>query len=90
MCQHDTGLPDEQEFTTFCVGLRHWLAGSELLDPPLAAAAELLERRTSGWFECEVAHVAWNSEDVHSALGAAVVLSLWNASRTGRFRLPSR
>jgi hypothetical protein len=65
---------------------------SPLLDPPLAAAADLLERRVATseltWFECEVAHVAWNAEDMHAALGAGVVLSLWNASRTGHFSLP--
>jgi hypothetical protein len=89
MCQHHTGSPAGREFATFCTHLRRWLAGSPFLDPPLAAATELLHRRTSTWFECEVAHVAWNSEDMHSALGAGVVLSLWNASRTGQFTLPS-
>ena len=84
MCEHHTGAPD---FTAFCTRLRRWLSGSPLLDPPLAAAAELLARR--GWFECELTQVASNNEDMHSALGAGVVLSLWNASRSGAFTLPA-
>jgi hypothetical protein len=79
MCVHDT----EAGFLDFCTQLRAQLAGSELLDPPLAAALELLERKTS-WFECEAAHVAWNAEDMHSALGAGVLLSLWNGARARR------
>jgi hypothetical protein len=94
MCQHHTDSSQHLEFTAFCVALRRWLLGSLELDPPLAAAVELLGRRGSRasdpptWFECEITHVAWNAEDMHAALGAGVVLSLWNASRTGHFSLP--
>ncbi len=89
MCHHDTGSPAGRDFAAFCAGLRHWLTASPLLDPPLAAAVELLDRRASGWFECELTHVAWQSEDMHSALGAGVILSLWNASHSGQFTLPA-
>jgi hypothetical protein len=92
MCEHHTDPSEHLEFTAFCVALRRWLTGSPLLDPPLSAAADMLDRRSATseptWFECEVAHVAWNAEDMHAALGAGVVLSLWNASRTGHFSLP--
>jgi hypothetical protein len=89
MCQHHADSSQHLEFTAFCIALRRWLAGSPLLDPSLASAFDLLSRREEKsertWFECEVAHVAWNAEDMHGALGAGVVLSLWNASRTGHF-----
>jgi hypothetical protein len=91
MCQrHESGA--DQGFTTFCLALRKWLGDLPFVDPPLAAAVELLDRRThtSGvtWFECEVNHIAWNAEDMHAALGACVVLSLWNAARAGSFSPP--
>ena len=93
MCQHHTEpSATNQSFSAFCVALRHWLADAPLLDPPLAAAFELLERRVSAgrsiWFECEVAHLTWNAEDMHSALGASVLLSLWNGARSGGFSVP--
>jgi hypothetical protein len=91
MCIHHTHSSAEQDFSAFCLAIRDWLAAAPLLDPPLAAAADLLERRAAsaggGWFECEVAHVAWNAEDMHGALGAGVVLSLWNAARRGDLSL---
>jgi hypothetical protein len=79
MCVHHTEAGNER-FFAFCEELRVQLAGSELLDPPLAAALELLERKTTR-FECEAVHVAYNTEDMHSALGAGVLLSLWNGAR---------
>jgi hypothetical protein len=92
MCSHHGPASTNAEFAAFCSAVHRWLAASPLLDPPLAAAAELLERQAAsdglGWFECEVAHVAWKSEDMHSALGAGVLLSLWNATRSGDFSLP--
>lgn len=94
MCQHhlDSASDAENTFTTFCVALRKWLGDSPFLDPPLAAAVDLLDRRTASsgltWFECEVTHLAWNAEDIHAALGACVVLSLWNAKRAGTLSLP--
>lgn len=92
MCQHHPGSDTDNRFTTFCVALHKWLGDSPFLDPPLAAAVELLDRRepSSGlaWFECEVTHIAWNAEDMHAALGACVVLSLWNAQRAGSLSLP--
>lgn len=91
MCQHHLASEIEQ-FTTFCVALRAWLRDSPFLDPPLAAAVELLDSRdtSSGlvWFECEVTHIAWKAEDMHAALGAGVILSLWNAKRAGTLSLP--
>jgi hypothetical protein len=89
MCtNHHLRSTTDLDFSAFCSALRQWLADSPLLDPPLAAAADLLDRRLAGWFECEIAHMAWNAEDMHAALGANVVLSLWNAARTGAFSLP--
>lgn len=80
MCQHPPQA--NRDFSAFCVTLRQQLVGSPFLDPPLAAALELLDCRSNGhgftWFECEVAHLAFNSEDMHMALGASVLLSLWN------------
>jgi hypothetical protein len=74
------------------MALRRWLTGSPLLDPPLAAAVELLDHRASAqgltWFECEATQAAYYAEDMHAALGASVVLSLWNAARAGTFTLP--
>jgi hypothetical protein len=86
MCQNHTGLSSaNQGFSEFCVTLRRSLADAPLLDPPLAAALDLLDRRAGGnglsWFECEVAHLAWNTSDMHSMLGAGVLLSLWNGAR---------
>ena len=86
MCQHQTGSSSANErFSEFCVALRRSLTDAPLLDPPLAAALELLDRRMAGhgldWFECEVAHLAWNTSDMHSMLGAGVLLSLWNGAR---------
>jgi hypothetical protein len=83
MCQNPTKSPStDQRFTSFCVSLRRWLADAPRLDPSLAAALDLLDRRVTAhgftWFECEVTHLARNSEDIHSALGAGVLLSLWN------------
>ena len=88
MCQHHFASNSEPEFAKFCAALRRWLADSPELDPALAAAMELFDRPLPA-FECEVAHIAWNPEDMHSALGAAVLLSLWNGHRTGQFTLPS-
>ena len=72
------------------MAIRRWLAEAPLLDPPLVAALELLDRRVTAngftWFECEVAHLAWNTEDMHAMLGAGVLLSLWNGVRTGGLR----
>jgi hypothetical protein len=86
MCQHDAA------FSAFCIALRRWLTDSPLLDPPLAAAVELLDHRASAreltWFECEATQAAFYAEDMHAALGASVVLSLWNAARAGSFTVP--
>jgi hypothetical protein len=77
MCQqHPTA-----QFELFCEKLRQQLGEPEFLDAPLAAAAELLDRRLTPWSTCELTRLAWNAEDVHSALGAAVLLSLWNGAR---------
>ena len=69
------------EFPAFCGAVRQWLASAPFLDPPLVAAADLLERRaTSGgvWFECEVAQIARAADDTHAVLGAGVLLGLWH------------
>ena len=79
MCQSHSN-----QFAAFCGRLGQWLRDAPLLDPPLAAAAELLDTRSAA-FECEYLHLARNAEDMHAALGAGVVLSLWNAARIGRF-----
>jgi len=92
MCQYHDESPANFDFAAFCGALRRWLNDSPELDPPLAAAIELLDRRPAAdrcsWFECEVTHIALHPEDMHAALGAGVVLSLWNASRVGRFSIP--
>jgi hypothetical protein len=93
MCKnHSQGTTEPAEFSAFCRAVHNWLSTASLLDPPLAAAADLLERRAAteglGWFECEVAHIAWNAEDLHAALGAGVLLSLWNGARAGNLSLP--
>lgn len=88
MCQHHNEFPHQAEFAKFSGALRRWLADSPELDPALAAAIDLFDRPLPE-FECEVAHIAWNAEDMHSALGAAVVLSLWNGHKSGQFTLPS-
>jgi hypothetical protein len=87
MCEPQTGSSGQPDFAAFTIALRSWLADAPFLDPALAAAAELFDGRSSGWFECEVAQVAWNAEDMHAALGAAVVLSLWNGVKAGVFTL---
>ena len=88
MCQHHTSSSRQLDFAAFCAALRRWLADSPELDPALAAAAELFDRPLPA-FECEVAHIAWNAEDMHSAFGAGVLLSLWNGHQSGRFSLPA-
>jgi hypothetical protein len=86
MCQSHHESPIAFDFSAFCGSLRRWLHNSPELDPPLAAAVELLDRRA--WFRCELTQLALNPEDMHAALGAGVVLSLWNASRVGKFSIP--
>lgn len=88
MCQHHNASHNQPEFAAFCAALGRWLADPPELDPALAAAMDLFDRPLPE-FECEVAHIAWNAEDMHSALGAAVVLSLWNGHKAGQFTLPS-
>jgi hypothetical protein len=78
MCAHSNTT--NQAFASFCEQLKQQLSASPLLDPPLAAALELLTLRGT-WFECEVTHMAFNTEDMHLALGAGVLLSLWNGAR---------
>jgi hypothetical protein len=91
MCHSHCQSSNNFEFSAFCTSVRRWLADLPQLDPPLAAAVDLLDRRkpaaSSTWFECEVEHVARSTEDMHAALGAVVVLSLWNAARIGKLTL---
>jgi hypothetical protein len=89
MCEPQSTSSGEPDFAAFTVALRRWLADAPFLDPALAAATEFVYERRTGWFECEVTQAAWNAEDMHSAFGAAVVLSLWNGMKAGSFRLPA-
>jgi hypothetical protein len=88
MCQHSPSV--ENVFAAFCAELRQQLRASPLLDPPLAAALGLLELRSEAhapmWFKCEITQLAFRSDDMHLALGAGVLLSLWN-SRLRSMRL---
>jgi hypothetical protein len=67
----------QRDFQTFCASLREWLRTAPRLDASLAAAADLLDRRA--WFECELRHLVANATDIHAALGASVLLDLWQA-----------
>jgi hypothetical protein len=75
------------EFQRFCSAVDLWLTDPAVLDPALAAVADLLARRdpSSGpWFECEVRYLAAHAEDLHAVLGAATLLELWQTSVASR------
>jgi hypothetical protein len=67
----------ERDFQTFCASLREWLRTAPQLDAALTATVDLLDRKT--WFECELRHLVANATDIHAALGASVLLGLWQA-----------
>jgi hypothetical protein len=71
------------DFPSFCGAVRASLKDAPFLDPAMAAAADLLARRDKSagqWFECEISHLARQTDDLHSALGARALLNLWSAA----------
>jgi hypothetical protein len=86
----DQLCPDDVDFSVFCSAVREWFLRtprSSPEHPALAAAADLLERRSlvgGTWLACEVAHLAATADDMHSVLGAGVLLQLWRARVAGR------
>jgi hypothetical protein len=67
----------DRDFQTFCDSVREWLRAAPQLDASLTATVDLLDRKT--WFECEVRHLVASATDIHAALGASVLLGLWQA-----------
>lgn len=68
------------DFQQFCGLVCDWLIAAPVLDPGLAAAADLLlrrELRAGQWFECEIRHIAAQADDLHAVLGARALLELW-------------
>jgi hypothetical protein len=78
----DPPSPRDTDFWAFCDAVRGWLSSAPGLDPPLAAAAELLARRTPPG-ERELASLTYRTDDAHAALGGTTILSLWSAVRSG-------
>jgi len=67
----------DRDFQTFCGSVRQWLRSAPHMDAALTATVDLLDRKT--WFQCEVRHLVANATDIHAALGASVLLGLWQA-----------
>jgi hypothetical protein len=61
-------------FDVFRAAARAWLADAPVLDPPLAAAADVLATAVSARHVLDLAH---DANDAHAALGASAVLDLW-------------
>jgi hypothetical protein len=66
------------EFSAFCKVVGAWLGDAAYLDPSLAAVADLIER-TDVMAADQVADMASDATDMHAALGASGLISLWGA-----------
>jgi hypothetical protein len=66
-------MPRTTDFAIFCQATRAWLAAAPCLDPPLAAAADLLDR---GPLERSLGALWRDAADTHTLLGAHTLEAL--------------
>ncbi len=65
------------DFDAFRAAALEWLVTAPTLDPPLAAAADVLRAAPS---ERQMRDMARDTNDSHAALGATALLELWQAA----------
>jgi hypothetical protein len=66
------------EFPAFCEAVRTWLHQAKCLDPSLAAVADLVETMQARCAEDQLVRLTRGAADMHAALGASALLSLWS------------